>query len=321
MNYKKVVLLAFVAGVLTAQTHAVESSAVAVAAAEGRVDVASAQTALTQDWALRLPNETNLQFRGVLGNESAGGSGSAMLYPAPHVAGLVAALVTHGLLNSATRKREATLAQEAANKVLDPYRGLIGDLRHDDVFQLALAQRRATGKSRVAVPGEAPSADWMFVVEPVFSMTQDQHALLLDIAVVVYAPNAPAAPAYQNALRVVSAPIASDDPLVFWGENKGQNLKAVSAQLMAMALELAANEAHKSTPKAAESSALNQRTMRYVQGKSERIERAELLRVTCDHAVIKTLRGGLMWVPLKQPHSYTVSENAASLECAVVGKN
>ncbi len=312
--YKKIATLALVAGLATTQAHA------AVLAEGVRLNVTPAQAAQTQDWAVRLPNETNLQFRGVLGNESAGGSGSAMLYPAPNVAGLVAALVTHGLLNSATRKREATLAQEAANKVLDPYRGLIGDLRHDDMLQLALAQRRANGKSRVAVPGEAPGADWMFVVEPVFSMTQDQNALLLDIAVVVYAPNAPAAPAYQNALRVVSAPIASDDPLVFWSENKGQNLKVVSAQLMAMALELAANEADKSSPKEVESNATNQRTMRYLQGKSERIERAELLRVTCDRAVIKTLRGGLMWVPLKQPHSYTVSENTGSLECRVVDK-
>lgn len=318
MMHKKVIALALVAGLLTTQACAVESSA--AAAADARVDVTSARTAQAQDWAVRLPNETNLQFRGVLGNESAGGSGSAMLYPAPNVAGLVAALVTHGLLNSATRKREATLAQEAANKVLDPYRGLIADLRHDDVFQLALMQRRANAKSRVAVPGEAPGADWMFAVEPVFSMTQDQNALLLDIAVVVYAPNAPAAPAYQNALRVVSAPIASDDPLVFWSENNGQNLKSVSAQLMAMALELAANEVDKSNSKAAESTAPNQRTMRYVQGKSERIERAELLRVTCDRAVIKTLRGGLMWVPLKQPHAYTVSENAGSLECGVADK-
>jgi hypothetical protein len=318
MMHKKVIALALLAGLLTTQAHAAESSA--VVAAGGRVDVASAQAAQTQDWALRLPNDTNLQFCGVLSNESVVGSGSAMLYPAPNVAGLVAALVTHGLLNSAARKREATLAQETANKVLDPYRGLIGDLRHDDVFQLALAQRRANGKSRVAVPGEAPSADWMFVVEPVFSMTQDQNALLLDIAVVVYAPNAPATPAYQNALRVVSAPIASDDPLVFWSENKGQNLKAVSAQLMAMALELAANEVDKNNPKDGESSAANQRTMRYVQGKSERIERAELLRVTCDRAVIKTLRGGLMWVPLKQPHAYSVSQNATPLECDVTEK-
>ena len=318
MMHKKVIALALVAGLLTTQAYAVESSA--AAAADARADVTSARTAQAQDWAVRLPNETNLQFRGVLGNESAGGSGSAMLYPAPNVAGLVAALVTHGLLNSATRKREATLAQEAANKVLDPYRGLIGDLRHDDVFQLALMQRRANAKSRVAVPGEAPGADWMFAVEPVYSMTQDQNALLLDIAVVVYAPNAPAAPTYQNALRVVSAPIASDDPLVFWSDNNGQNLKSVSAQLMAMALELAANEVDKSNSKAAESTAPNQRTMRYVQGKSERIERAELLRVTCDRAVIKTLRGGLMWVPLKQPHAYTVSENAGSLECGVADK-
>jgi hypothetical protein len=315
--HKIAIALALLAGLLTTPAHAAESSA---AATDARVDVTPTRAVQTQDWAVRLPNDTNLQFRGVLSNESAGGSGSAMLYPAPNVAGLVAALVTHGLLNSATRKREATLAQGTANKVLDPYRGLIGDLRHDEVFQLAIAQKRTSGKSRIAVPGEAPGADWMFVVEPVFSMTQDQNALLLDIAVVVYAPNAPAAPAYQNALRVVSAPITSDDPLVFWSENKGQNLKAVSAQLMAMALELAANEADKNSPKEGESNAANQRTMRYMQGKSERIERAELLRVTCDRAVVKTLRGGLMWVPLKQPHSYTVSVNAAPLECDTTEK-
>jgi len=127
-------------------------------------------------------------------------------------------------------------------------------------------------------------------------------------------------PAYQNALRVISAPIASDDPIVFWSENKGQNLQSVSAQLIAMALELAANEADKINQREAESTAINHRTMRYMQGKSERIERAELLRVTCDRAVIKTLRGGLMSVPLKQPNSYAVAETASTLECGVVDK-
>ncbi len=278
--------------------------------------------AQTHDWAVRLPNEIKVEFRGVLSNESTSGNGGAMLYPAPHIAGFVAALVTHGLLNSVTRKREESALQTAANQVLDPYRGIIGDFRYDELFQLALEQmliqkqKYKDGKVRIAVPGEAPSADWMFITEPVFSMTQDQRALVLDSAVVVYAPNAPAAPFYQNALRVVSAPIASDDPLVFWSEQKGQNLKTTNAQLVAMALELAAAEVNSVTPKQSDMGGKNHRTVRYTHGKSEKMERAELLRVSCDRAVMKTLRGGVMSVPLKPAHSYSVEQSTELSNCS-----
>jgi hypothetical protein len=291
--------------------HAAEPTAVTL------TTLSEKSIAQSKDWAVRLPNEVNVEFRGVLSNEASGGSGGAMLYPAPHIGGFVAALVTHGLLNSANRRREASAQQEAANKVLDPYRGIIGDLRHDELFQLALTQlsARPQGKMRIAVQGEAPGGDWMFVTEPVFSMTQDQNALVLDSAVVVYAPNSPAAPIYQNALRVVSAPIATDDALVFWSEQSGRNLRALSAQLMAMTFDLVSDDINNGAVKKGDATGAAHRTVRYLHGKSEKMERAELMRVNCDRAVIKTLRGGVMSVPLKQSHSYAVSPGSETADC------
>lgn len=278
------------------------------------------QAVLTQDWAVRLPNETNIVYRGVLGTDSGGGSTASMLYPAPNAVGLLAALLTHGLLVGNSRRMEANRLQGAADKVLDPYRGIIGDFHHEELLQLALAQKRASGITRIALTGEAPGEEWFFVAEPTFSMTQDQKALIFDSAFIVYAPNSPALPAYQNALRVVSSPITAGDPLVYWSEESGRNLKHVSAQLMAMALELAATEIAKGAREEVEAATSNQKTMRYLEGATEKIERAELLQVTCDRAVLKTLRGGLMWVPLKQPHAYAVSPTSPLLECGSTEK-
>ena len=273
------------------------------------------QNIAKQDWAVRLPNQANVVYRGMPSADVGGGSTAAMLYPAPNVAGLLAGLVTHGLLVGNSRRLEANRRQEAADKVLEPYRATIGEFRYEALFELALEQKRPGGVSRIALAGESPAEEWFFVSEPVFSMTQDQRALIFDSAFIVYAPNSPSTPAYQNALRVVSSPVMAEDPTFFWTEQDGKNLKNTSAQLMAMALELAAAEIARTGTEAVQDTAPSHKTIRYLEGKTEKIERAELLRITCDRAVLKNLRGGLMWVPLKQPHAYAVSQTSSLLEC------
>lgn len=293
--------------------------------AESKIQVVNPQSEpssiLTQRWAVRLPKETNVAFRGIANTDSAGGGAGAMLYPAPNVAGFFAALITHGLLNNATRNAEMNRIQSTANKILDPYRENINNFRNDELYSAMRDQKRSLSNPiRIALFEEAPSDEWFFIIDPIVSMTQDQKALILDSVILVYAPNSPSMPAFQNVLRVVSAPINSNDPLAYWNEMSGINIKNTSAQLLSMALELAAIESIKS-PQKENAPASNPRTVRYFHGASEKIERAELLRISCERAVIRTLRGGLMWVPLKQPHAYVISEDAPPLQCEALQPN
>ena len=77
-----------------------------------------------------------------------------MLYPAPNVAGLLAGLVTHGLLIGNGRRLEANRLQETADKVLEPYRATIGEFRYEELLELALEQKRPGGISRIALAGD-----------------------------------------------------------------------------------------------------------------------------------------------------------------------
>ncbi len=264
----------------------------------------------SQSWVVRLPMEAKVSFRGAPINDAAAGSGNAMLYPAPNAVGLFAALVTHGLLNGVSRRAEENRQLEAANKVLEPYQSVLNEFRYEDLFKLALEQGDSATKMRVASTGEVPGADWFLASEPQISMTQDQCALVLDTSVVAYAPNLSTMPAYQNAIRVVSTPISVEDAKTYWSDQNGKNIKVMSARLLATAIAIAIREAANAGTKAAEPSASVQKTVRFTYGKSERVERAELIDVSADRAVLKTLRGGLMVVPLKSGHAYAASQRA-----------
>jgi hypothetical protein len=50
-------------------------------------------------WALILPEDEVVEFHGAVNFDRAGGKGGNMMYPAPNAAGLVAGIITHGLLN------------------------------------------------------------------------------------------------------------------------------------------------------------------------------------------------------------------------------
>jgi hypothetical protein len=290
------------AGAIALLSHHANAQSIPMPAAVIKPD--KSDDIILQKWALRLPNEPKVVFQGVVNNDNAGGGAGAMLYPAPTAGVALAALITHGLMNNAIRKREMSRLQLEANKILEPYLGAIGEFRYDDLYERTTSQKRRIGAVRVAIAGEAPGDDWLFVIEPIFSMAQDQRALQLDSSVVVYAPNSPAAPALQTAIRVVSKPVQGETPSQFWAEAAGQQIKNSAAELLAIALEMVSQQISAVSPaEENESLALGQKTVRYQFGGNERIERAEVMRLNCNRAVLKTLRGGLMWVPLKNPHS------------------
>jgi hypothetical protein len=233
------------------------------------------------------------------------------MYPAPSVAGFVAALITHGLILESQKDSQKQALQETANKVLMPYQPVLGVYKYAELMQAALDKTPWTGAKTLVGPAPVRGAGWVVESLPLYSMTQDQRALVLDNIVSVYAPGETAKPFYQSTIRVISQPRAEQDVEAFWKDNAGAALKAESTSLLAHSLTLALHETGK--PAAGDTPAF--RTVRYREGEAEKMERAQVLNQACRRQVIKTLRGWLMSIPSPS----ATDPSAAACEPALPG--
>jgi hypothetical protein len=251
---------------------------------------ASAEVGADQAWGLRLPQQDKLVFRGAVRMDDIGKAGN-MMYPTAGlgVAGLLVGIVTHGVIANGQLEREKSQREEAADKVLDPFRGSLDRMTVRQVLESALGQS-AVGRSRLLAADEQAGEDWVVEIAPVFSMSQDQAALILDNAVVVRKPGQAE---YKNFIRVVSDAQRQEALTAYWLTNDGKALKDVSAQLVALSLDIVLNDAALAAKPAGA-----QRTVRYVEGTKEVFERAEVLSENCGRSVVRNLRGWLMSLPL-----------------------
>ena len=243
--------------------------------------------------ALRVPSSETVIYKGIVNNDSLSGAGQ-MMYPAPNAAGFIVAIITHGILLESTKNTEKEQQQTQADQVLLPYRPVLNSYQYRSLMQAGLAKMPANSNIRLAEVSEKPGSGWLIESSPVFFLTEDQSAIVLDHAVLIYRPDA-SEPAYQNTVRVVSKrKDAPTDIQGFWIANQGEKLKEESANLFAQSLELTLNDM------STELNAGNnpQKTVRYLQGRTEKMERGQVIRESCDRIVIKNLRGWIMSLPI-----------------------
>jgi hypothetical protein len=143
---------------------------------------------------------------------------------------------------------------------------------------------------------EKSGADWTVESTPVFLITQDQSAIILENAISIVTSGAKSDPVYQKPVRVVSQPKRGTDLVAYWTADGGKNLKEESAALFAESIEIALNDASN----VASSNSNAHKTFRYLEGGTEKIERGQLITTYCDHMLIKTLRGEPMSIPNRQ---------------------
>lgn len=246
-------------------------------------------------WSLRLAPDERVVYRGMVSFDGAGAAGAPMMYPAPNVAGLLAAVITHGLIVEAAKKEQKNRLQESADFVLSSYRAILDTFTYRDLMRRALEKTPAGPRGKLIEAAADSGRDRLVECAPVFSLTQDQRAIVLDNAVAIVTPGAPPAAAYRSTLRVVSTASAAEDPVAYWTANDGERLKEASAQLVAESLDIAFADAAAVTT---ESEAVPFRTIRYREGAGEKIERAQVLSNRCGRMVIRTLRSSLMSVPV-----------------------
>lgn len=269
--------------------------AAAAPAAETSERAALPPALAAKGFALKLPQAETVMFRGMASFDNAGGHSGSMLYPGyAGLPGFFAAIATHGILVEASKNSEKARLQQAADKVLEPYKDLLVGFTHRELMQRGLAKLDVAMPKKLIDPADVAD-DWVVESTPVYTMTQDESALVLENIIAVYAAGTPVADRYQNVVKVVSDARAEAQPRAAWTAEQGRLLKDESVALYAHSLKLVLQDLGKQAGAQPEV----HKTFRYAEGKAQKMERAQLLLETCDRAVIKTLRGWLMSIPLR----------------------
>jgi hypothetical protein len=245
------------------------------------------------NWYLSLPTDGKVNYRGVVALDQAGTGAGTIFYPAPNVVGFLAAVITHGVLVESAKNGQKEKLQTEADKVLVPYQDALDHFDARDLLQRAL--NRADIRSRVKPIEQAddPGQKGMLKSAPVFSLTQDQKAIILDNTIGIQTPGAAETGSYQKSIRVVSEVKEVDDPFAYWSGNNGERLKNESAQLVAESIYIALSDIDGGSSEVSSP----YRTVRFREGAAEKIERAQVLSAHCERLLIRTLRGQLMSVP------------------------
>jgi hypothetical protein len=266
-------------------------------------------------WCIKPPVAPLVTFRGLPKADANTLASPALLYPAPTPAAFLAAVVTHAIIVGSVRAKHEKELTAAQDKVLEPYHPILASFDSEELFDRALDGRSPEGAKTLLCGAQPPASAWTLDSIPIFAMTQDQTGIVLDNLISLHPPGAPVSTVYHHLVRVVATPAPAPDPVAMWNASGGAKLKAVSVALFAQSLDiglrLAAGEA---IPADAPF-----KTVRYSEGGSERMERAQLLSDTCDRLVIRTLRGEFWSVPTLRNDCGAVSSNAAPAAATPTG--
>jgi len=243
-------------------------------------------------WSLSLPAGEKLDFHGQVNFDKAGQEPGTILYPAPGLASFVVALVTHAAVVKGQMNEQRSEIEAEADRILVPFRKTL------DAFSYAeLAERAFPATSGVSWLDSTarPQSGLLIASTPVFYMTQDQSALIVDNTVSVFQAGREQ-PVYSNTVRVVSRAVEVENEAIYWQRNGGQRLRETSAALFRESVEIARE--HAQAPAATAGAA--EQTFHYLEGKEDASERAVPVSEHCGRVLVRNLHGWLMSIPLKR---------------------
>jgi hypothetical protein len=241
---------------------------------------------------LKLPPQQPVVFRGMVSHDAAGVQGGQMLYPAPNVGGLLVAIFAHGVAVEAQKNSQRSQMQQAADQVLAPYKEALDAFTHDELARRGLAQAALFSPHRHVDEVHAADAGWVLESAPTFVLGQDQAVLVLENAVAIHRRGEPDKALFQGVVKVVSDPQETTAPADYWGAEGAARLRGESVRLFAHSLGVALAQARR-TPGADGP----QKTYRFPEGSSERMERGSMVTRYCNRLIIRNLRGWLLSIP------------------------
>lgn len=260
-----------------------------------------------RSWTLKLPTDDRVVFSGALDFEGASVNSGSMMYPAPNPGVFLASVITHALIVGVQKNSQREKAQESADKVLDPYQSILSVVSYQELAHHWVDGMLPGSSRKLISAAESPGRDeWLIETTPVFLMAQDQRTLSLDAVVSIRAPGAPASAGSQSHIRVIAPAEGSTDLAATWVADQGKKLKEVSAWLLSESLNIAMSAAIDGSGQTGQPV----RTVRYLEGTTEKMERAQLISERDGRLLIKTLRGSLMSVPVKV--STATGDNSAA---------
>jgi hypothetical protein len=263
-----------------------------------------------QELALRLPKEDVVTYQGMVSHDAVGLGTGGMFYPAiGGLPGFFAALVTHGLINESSKKSQKTAKQLEADKVLLPYQDVIQTIKYAELIQAAKSKFLNSRVSQFIHADKPPSSEWVVESVPVYSLTQDESALVLQNLISIYAPGKYQKAIYQNVIKAVSKPTTAEKAQDVWLADSGKEFKHTSIELMSITLDIAFREASGDFINLSE----QQKTYRYKEGKTDTFERAYRITSECGRALLKNLRGAYMSVPAED----TIDNQSSDTKCAI----
>ena len=259
-------------------------------------------------WSLQFPKDDLVIYKGELNFDTLGTNQQGMLYPAVGAVGFLAALVTHGIITESTKNHQKSKAEEAADKVLLPYQTILSDFHQKQLMQNGLKRVNDNDKKKMIEFGELSGADCFIESMPVFSMTQDQKAIILENSIAIFTQKSPTKPIYQNTFKVVSVANNEENLVNFWTANQGEKLREESANLFGHSLNMILSQMTIESP----NNNNPYKTFRYIEGTHEKMERGQFISEDCNRIVIKTLRNELLSIPKKQD----IMSSATSDHCS-----
>ena len=244
-----------------------------------------------QALALRGALDQKVEIHGAINRDKAGSGPGVMMYPAPGLAGMLAAIATHAIIANGVQSAEKIRMREDADQILLPYQAVLAGYKYVDLMMDAVPLITTAGTLRVitAVTGGAPE-EFLVDTLPMFYMTQDRRALVMEntLKVTVAGRAAP----YQTMIRVISPARDAQVTGAFWFDDNASKLRQTSAAMFARSIDIAINDMRGNAANVGVF-----KTVRYAEGGAERMERAEILSSSCDQLILRTLRGHLMAVP------------------------
>jgi len=267
----------------------------AVACAASMLAFAFDGRAEDRAWVIAVPDGPGASYHGLASFDGAGTDASAMLYPVPSLIALPFVVLAHGLIVEGAKSSQKSSIQQAADKVLGPYKPVIDSMTMAGLVGDGARRLSTPGEKRLAPRDQAGNDGFLLETLPVYAMTQDERAILIDNVVRVYKPGARETPEFAGIVRVVSTPLPKDiTPSDYWLKDDGKRMRDLSAELWAESVDIGLGEwsAPHDGP---------EKTYRYAEGAAERMERAKLLREVCGHLVVKTLRGEFLSIPKRGP--------------------
>ena len=239
---------------------------------------------INQKLIIELSDKSSVDFRGVYEPNAKVDSASILYSGDAGVAGVFAQIATHAAMNSSARSVKLSKQQIEANKVLEPFNHVLADFTQGELMH---SNKEYSFNEKLDSPQDIYLKSY-----PIFFVSQDLRTISLKQRILVFRAN-DKDPLYQNLIEVVSPAIQGDNPHGLLLQEDGALLKKLTKNLYKESLSFVISDIYGEYKDVTSP----QKSYRFYQGESLRVERGVRLESRSESMLIRNLRGWLVAFP------------------------